>query len=211
VTALLTPMVLGFAGARVLGAVLAVASCGMAAGGVLASVWRGSGRRVDAIFVPMLVQGLALLLGGVRPNAMLLAAAAGLFMAGAPLVNASSQAIWQSTVPPGLQGRVFALRQMIALSALPLSRLAAGPLADHVFEPLLARGGPLAATVGGVFGVGPGRGIALLVSTLGALYLAAVAAAWRSPRLRRLEAGVEEVAAPVAQPIDAGPQLTADP
>ncbi len=197
VTALLTPLVLGFAGARALGLVLAVASGGMVAGGVLASVWRGSGRRVDAILVPMLVQGLVLLLGAVRPSAALLAAAAGLFMAGAPLVNAGSQAVWQSAVPPGLQGRVFALRQMIALSALPLSRLAAGPLADHVFEPLLARGGPLAAALGGVFGVGPGRGIALLFSILGALYLAAVAAAWWSPRLRQLEAEEAAVAAPM--------------
>jgi MFS family permease len=197
VTALLTPLVLGFADARVLGTVLSVASCGLIAGGLLTSVWRGTRRLIHAILVPMLLQGLVLLVGGVRPNAALLAAAACLFLAATPIISASSQAIWQSKVAPEIQGRVFALRQMIALSALPLSRLAAGPLADHVFEPLLASGGPLAGALGRVFGVGSGRGIALLFTVLGVVYLAVLAAAWSSPRLRRVE---EEIPSVVPEP-----------
>jgi hypothetical protein len=187
VTALLTPLVLGFADARVLGMVLGAASGGLIVGGALMTVWRGARRRVDAILLPMLAQALLLMLAGLRPGAAPIAVAACLFLAAMPIISASSQAIWQDKVAPELQGRVFALRQMIALSALPLSRLVAGPLSDFVFEPLLARGGPLAGSVGRVVGVGPGRGIALLFILLGVCYLVGVAVAWSSPRLRRVE------------------------
>jgi len=63
----------------------------------------------------------------------------------------------------------------------------AGPLADWVFEPLLAAGGPLSESVARLIGVGKGRGIALLLILLGFLVLMTVAAFSRFPRLRRLE------------------------
>jgi len=42
---------------------------------------------------------------------------------------------------------------------LILGFLLAGPLADKVFEPMMAPGGFLAGSVGAFLGVGPGRGI----------------------------------------------------
>src|SRR5690606_22451297 len=66
-----------------------------------------------------------------------------------------------------LPNTVFAVRRMIARIATPLAYLLAGPLADDLFEPMLADGGALASTVGRVIGVGPGRGIAFLYVMLG--------------------------------------------
>ena len=40
-----------------------------------------------------------------------------------------------------MQGLVFSLRYMLATIITPLAYLAAGPLADQVFEPLMADGG----------------------------------------------------------------------
>ncbi len=117
------------------------------------------------------------------------------------VVNGCSQAIWQSKVAPDVQGRVFAVRRMIAWSSLPLAYLVAGPLADRVFEPLLAVGGPLAASVGQFSGVGPGRGIGFLYMVLGLISLLAVVVALLYPRLRRVEAELPDVIgekAPVA-------------
>jgi hypothetical protein len=116
-----------------------------------------------------------------------LAAMAFVFLGCYAVINTCSQALWQSKVAAAVQGRVFAMRQMVALSALPLSRLVAGPLADKVFEPLLAPGGRLAGSLGRVLGVGPGHGIELLIIVLGLFNLLVLALAWSYPRLRLLE------------------------
>ncbi len=57
----------------------------------------------------------------------------------------------------------------ITTATMPLAYPVAGPLADHVFEPLLGEGGMLAGSVGQVIGVGPGRGIGLLFIVSGCL------------------------------------------
>ena len=195
-TVLITPLVLSFASPSVLGPVLSIAGSGMLVGGVAMSIWGGPKRRVYGIFIPLLCRGVALLLGGLRESAPLVAATAFVFMCGFPIVNACSQAIWQSKVAPDVQGRVFAIRQMVALSAIPLAQLAAGPLSDLVFRPLLVAGGPLADTVGRILGVGPGRGIALLFMALGVFNLLVLWKAWSSPRLRRVEDELPDLTQP---------------
>src|ERR1700709_2429139 len=104
-----------------------------------------------------------------------------------PILNGCGQAIWPSSAPPDLQGRVFAVRRMVAWSTLPFAYLIAGPLADHVFEPLMRVGGPLAGSVGLVIGVGKGRGWGLLCIVIGLFPLLVAAVASRFPRLTRLE------------------------
>jgi len=81
----------------------------------------------------------------------------------APLINASNQAIWQSKVPPDIQGRVFSIRMLIAVLITPLARLISGPLADQVFEPAMAAGGSLAGAFNWLVGTGPGAGMALIL------------------------------------------------
>jgi MFS transporter, DHA3 family, macrolide efflux protein len=187
VTVLITPLVLSFATPAVLGPVLSVAGAGMLVGGVAMSAWGGPRRRVVGIFVPLLVQVAALLAGSLRPSAPLIAGAAFVFMLGFPIINACSQAIWQTKVAPDVQGRVFAIRQMVALSAIPLAQLLAGPLSDRVFRPLLVAGGPLAGSVGRVLGVGPARGIALLFMALAMVNLLVLARTWSNPQVRRVD------------------------
>jgi len=67
-------------------------------------------------------------------------------------------------IEPCVQGRVFAVRRMIAWFTLPFACMIAGPLGDKVFSPLLVLGWPLAGTVGRVIGVEPGRGSACALS-----------------------------------------------
>jgi DHA3 family macrolide efflux protein-like MFS transporter len=190
---LVAPMVLSFASAEVLGAVMSVASAGLLVGSLAMSAWGGPRRRISGIFVPMVLQAFILMVGGLRPNVYLIGAAAFLFLASFPFVTASSSAIWQSKIPSDLLGRAFAVQRIVAWSSLPLSYLIAGPLADHVFEPLLAPGGALAGSVGEVIGVGPGRGIALLFTLLGVFQLVVLALAYSNPRLRHLDEEVPDV------------------
>jgi hypothetical protein len=43
----------------------------------------------------------------------------------------------------------------------------AGPLADLVFEPAMREGGALTGALGGLFGVGPGAGMGVLIALMG--------------------------------------------
>lgn len=187
VQVLLTPLVLSFASPAALGTVNAVGAAGALLGGVLLSVWGGPRRRVGLILACLLAQALLLFAGGARPSVPLIAFAACAFLLTVPVINGCNQAIWQSKVPLDVQGRVFAVRQMMAMAAMPLAFLISGPLADRVFNPLLLEGGALADSVGRLIGVGPGRGIGLLFMALGTFMIAVLALAAASPRLRQVE------------------------
>ncbi len=123
-------------------------------------------------------------------------------MLGTPVVNASSQVLWQLKVDPAVQGRVFALRRMIASAVSPIAILAAGPLADSVFEPSMAPGGVFAGSLGTLLGTGPGRGIGLMVVLSGLGMITMAAAGWLHPRVRHLETELPDL-------LD-GPEATAD-
>lgn len=202
--ALLTPLLLSFASEATLGSVLSIAGLGMLAGTVVMSVWGGPRRRIRGILAGLLAQGVILLSGGLQPSVPLIASAAFGFLFVLPILLGCSQAIWQSKVPPELQGRVFAVRRMVAQSSLPVAYLVAGPLADRVFEPMLAPGGALAGTVGAVIGVGEGRGIGFLFMVQGALVIAGLAAAFANPRLRGVEDELPDVIGDEPGPEPAG-------
>jgi MFS transporter, DHA3 family, macrolide efflux protein len=184
---LATPLVLSFAPPAVLAGVLAASSAGLLAGSVVMTVTGGPRPRIHGVLGFGLLFGLALAIAGLRPDPVLIAAGLFLAMFGAPLINGSSQAIWQVKVPPDVQGRVFAVRRLIAQLTAPLGFLSAGPLADYVFRPLLVEGGPLAGSVGRVLGVGPGRGIGLIYLSLAALPVLASLWGYARPRVRRVE------------------------
>jgi hypothetical protein len=178
---------LSFTTPPVLGTVLSVGGFGMVLGTVLRSVWSGPRRRVFGVFGAVILRGVICLLGAGRPDVWLIGGAVFAFLFAMPVAVACSQAIWQSKVPPALQGRVFAIRRVVAMSALPIAYAVAGPLADGVFEPAMAPGGALAPTLGRVLGTGEGRGVAVLFVLLGLLILLSGALALSSRRVRDVE------------------------
>jgi len=184
---LFTPLVLGFAGAAVLGTLMSVGGIGFLAGSLAMSTWGGPKTRVYGILGCSLLQCMALFAAGLPLRVAILGVAVFVYFLSTPIINACSQAIWQTKTAPDVQGRVFAVRRMIAWSSLPLSYLVAGPLADKVFEPWMRVGGRLAGSVGRVIGTGPGRGIALLYIVLGVVALLASVAGFTNPRLRLVE------------------------
>jgi hypothetical protein len=84
-----------------------------------------------------------------------------------PIINGSNQAIWQSKVPPEMQGRVFSARAFIALMSQPVAMAITGPLADRFLLPGMMEDGLLAPYFGWLIGVGPGEGISLLFLIMG--------------------------------------------
>jgi DHA3 family macrolide efflux protein-like MFS transporter len=184
---LFTPLVLSFTTPVVLGTIMSVGGIGFLGGSLVMSIWGGPKRRILGILGFNLMQGVAFLAAGFPPRVIIIAVAVFFLFFSIPMIDGCSQAIWQVKTAPDVQGRVFAMRRMIAWSALPLSYFLAGPLADHLFTPLLIQGGPLADSVGQITGVGPGRGIALFFIVMGLIVLAASGVGFLYPRLRGLE------------------------
>ncbi|MBP8948944.1 MAG: hypothetical protein KBG73_08885, partial [Candidatus Promineofilum sp.] len=104
-----------------------------------------------------------------------------------PIINGSNQAIWQSKVPPAVQGRVFATRRMIAQFSFPIAVLFAGPLADRVFEPAMQGNGAAAALFGPLVGTGPGAGMGLMVALSGVFGAVVGLAGYLVPAVRHAE------------------------
>jgi MFS family permease len=184
---LATPLVLARGTATQLGLVLSAGSTGLLAGSLAMSVWGGPARRMSGILGWSPVLGLACIVMGASDS--LVAIGVGIFLMcfALPIINGCDQALWQTKVEPEFQGRVFGTRQLLEQVTVPLSYLAAGPLADRVFEPLMMPEGQLAGSVGRVLGVGPGRGIGLQFITMGLLILAATLWSLAAPRLRGIE------------------------
>jgi len=103
------------------------------------------------------------------------------------LMNASSQAIWQAKVAPDVQGRVFAIRRMIAWSSGLIAPLLAAPLADYVFKPGMAEGGALAVLLGPIVGVGANHGVGVLISVLGLFSVGVCVLSFFSRSIRNVE------------------------
>lgn len=184
---LFTPLILDNWDAGVLGFLSMVLGVGMLVGTLVMSAWGGTRRKVYTLLGAALVASCFMAAFGLSNSIPLLAVFGFAFMFMDPMINAASQAIWQSKVAPDVQGRVFGMRRTIAWSTQIVAPLLAGPLADNVFKPALAVGGPLAPLLGPVFGVGPSRGVGLLISLLGLGWLIATAVAFGSSSIRHVE------------------------
>ena len=139
------------------------------------------------IFVP------ALLISGLDSKTLVISAGRVFLMIFIPFASALSQAVFQTKIAPEIQGRVFSIRGMISRSMMPLAYLISGPLADKVFNPLMAADGKLSRTaLGTVLGTGEGRGIGLMMILSCLLLWVVSALAFIHPRIRNLEVEIPD-------------------
>lgn len=181
------PLVISFASEAAAGGVMSAAGFGAIAGSVAVSIWGGPKRLVRGTIVAISAAGLGIMSAGLRPSLALIAVSAFCLMAAVPVANTASQVLWQTKVPPAVQGRVFAIRRMISQAISPIAILLAGPLADRVFEPAMTEGGRLAGSIGSVLGTGPGRGVGLMYVIGGLATVAIALIGYSLPRIRHLE------------------------
>jgi hypothetical protein len=185
--ALTTPLVLSFASAQSLGTIYSIASSGLLVGSVVMSIWGGLERQINTIFVSMAFLGILYVLAGLKASTVIFTIANFLIFLIIPIINGSIQVIYQKKVAPEVQGRVFAFRSAAVQGFLPLSYLTCGALADQFFEPIMAKDGALAHSIGQIIGVGHGRGMGLMFIILGLFSLVATLIAYLYPRLRCVE------------------------
>ncbi|HWQ84017.1 MAG TPA: MFS transporter [Anaerolineales bacterium] len=208
---LLAPLVLDMTSADMLGYLGSVLGVGMLLGTLLMSAWGGPRRKVHGVLGFLLIGGIFTSMVGLRPSIPLMTVSGFLLMLTFPIVNGSSQAIWQSKVALDVQGRVFSVRRMIAWSTTPIAFAIAGPLADGVFKPLLLEGGGLAGSVGQIIGVGPGRGVGLMFILIGLFNVLVSAAGYLNPRIYHVEDELPDAVRPEdneAETLSPSPETT---
>lgn len=194
-----------------LGSVQSLAGAGGLLGAIIMGVWGGPRVKVRGVFVGIIASGLlgsvVFAIGRTLP-AMMVGAFATVFFI--PILNGSSQAIWQSKVAPSVQGKVFAARRVLAQLAIPVSLVVAGPLADRVLEPAMSSPGAswLASWFAPLVGTGPGAGMALLLLFAGLLLAAGALVGILNPKVRNVERDLSDhdgALRPAGSPVSMAP------
>jgi MFS family permease len=188
------PLVLSFGAATNLGVAQSVMGAGMLAGSLLLSVWGGpKEKKINAVIGFIFLSAFGFLVAGFQPSLTYVSVGVFILMFFIPFASGPSSAIFAAKVAPEVQGRVFATRSMIAQSMMPLAFILSGIMADNVFIPLLLEGGALADTfVGDWLGVGPGRGIGLMMICSGLMLLVISVIAYANPRIRNVETEIPD-------------------
>lgn len=154
-------------------------SLGFILGGlIIAKVGLGK-NPLRTLFITNIAMWTVAMFFTIQPWVFLLAGGMALWITLSPFAEASEQTIIQKVVPPERQGRVFGFSQSVEQTASPLTAFLIGPLAEFVFIPFMTTGRGV-DLIGGWFGVGPGRGIALVFTVTGAIGLVVTLLAMRS-------------------------------
>lgn len=169
---ILSPMILARSGNNsvALGIVNAVMGIAGIVGGVIVSTGKIKGNSAKMIYGSAL---LSFLLGdvimGVGRNVIVWSLAG--FAASFPIafINAGQMVILYQRVPEEIQGRIFAVRNALQFSTIPVGILLGGFLADYVFEPFLMTENPFAKCLQIIVGTGVGSGMAVMFLCTGVL------------------------------------------
>lgn len=117
-----------------LGMVEAGFGVGVLMGGILLGVWGGFKRRIFTTLMGLAGIGIGIIVVGITPPSLFPLAVVGMMLAGvmSSLCNGPIMAIFQATVAPSMQGRVFTLVGSATAAMMPLGLAVAGPLADII-------------------------------------------------------------------------------
>jgi DHA3 family multidrug efflux protein-like MFS transporter len=121
----------------------------------------------------------------IQPSIALLAVGTFIWMFFVPFTEAIEQTILQKVVPADRLGRVLGFAHSVEQAASPVTAFLIGPIAELVFIPFMTTGAGV-ALIGGWFGTGLGRGIALVFTAAGIVGLVVTLVAMRSRSYRLL-------------------------
>ena len=113
--------------------VMVMLQAGMLAGSLIMLVWGGFKKKVIGVAGGILVGYVGYLIVSLTPAGTFWFMGLGLLILGLalPVLNISSQTIWQTVVPKDKLGRVMAVRITIAQMSAPLGMILAGVIAEY--------------------------------------------------------------------------------
>jgi DHA3 family multidrug efflux protein-like MFS transporter len=183
--ALLDAYGLSLVSVQVWGLLWGVLSTGFIIGGLVIARW-GLGRNpVRSFLLANVVLWSLCCVMFLRSSVVLLTIGMFIYLCVMPYIEASEQTVLQRVVPYERQGRVFGFAQSVEQSASPLTAFLISPVAQFVVIPFMTDGAGVDA-IGGWFGTGPDRGIALVFTVTGVIGLVLTVLAMRSRHYREL-------------------------
>lgn len=162
---ILSPMILARSSGNsiVLGTVNACMGVGGIVGGIIVSVKKESRHKAVVIYASA---ALSFLFGdlvmAVGKNVFWWSVAAVAASLPIPFIMANQNMILYHKVPAAMQGRVFAVRNAIQYSTIPIGIILGGYLADYIFEPFMSSGNRLAKMLEIIVGDSAGSGMAAM-------------------------------------------------
>jgi DHA3 family multidrug efflux protein-like MFS transporter len=131
----------------------------------------------------------------IQSSIWLLAGGMFVWMLLGPYAEAAEHTTLQKVVPVERQGRVFGFAQSVEQAASPLTAFLIGPITEFVFIPFMTVGAGV-ELIGGWFGTGPERGIALVFTLAGVLGVLLTIYAFNSKYYRNLSAAYAKAPEP---------------
>ena len=135
----------------------------------------------------------------IQPSIWLLAAGCFVWMFLGPYAEAAEHTTLQKVVPLERQGRVFGFAQSVEQAASPLTAFMIGPLTEFIVIPFMTVGLG-AEVIGGWFGTGPARGMALVFTVAGLIGLVVTIIAFNSKYYRQLSTAYARAPDPESVP-----------
>jgi MFS transporter, DHA3 family, multidrug efflux protein len=161
------------------GLLLGVLSFGFIIGGAYISKKGLGNSPLATLFRVNIVLWIVCIFFTIQPSIILLSVGFLIWMSLVPFIEATEQTIFQQVVPPERLGRVFGFAHAVEQAASPITSFVIGPIAQFVFIPFMTTGAGV-QLIGNWFGVGTGRGIALVFITAGIIGLLTTLIARRS-------------------------------
>ncbi|MDO5672433.1 MAG: MFS transporter [Actinomycetaceae bacterium] len=184
-SALLDPYGLELMDVKVWGLVYAIASFGFLIGSAAVARWGLGTNPLRMLLVVGVFMWLVSILFTLRESIPMLVGGIIVFMALGPVMEAAEQTILQRVVPFEKQGRVFGFAQAVEISAMPITSLGIGPIAEYFFIPYMESVSGQ-ETWGWMLGEGTARGIALVFISFSTVGLVVNLVAFLTPQYRLL-------------------------
>jgi len=155
---------------EVWGLLFAVISCGFIIGGLFIAKYGLGKNPLFAMFAANIIIWIISAVFTIQPSIILLSVGMLIYISVVPFIEAAEHTILQKVVPHKRQGRVFGFAQSVEQSAAPLTTFLIGPIAETFFIPFMTTGAGV-GLIGGWFGTGIDRGIALVFTVTGIIGL----------------------------------------
>lgn len=155
---------------QVWGVLWAVLSCGFIVGGLFIARFGLGKNPLFAMFAANIVIWVISSVFTIQPSIVLLSIGMFIYISVVPFIEAAEHTIIQKVVPLERQGRVFGFAQSVEMSASPLTTFMIGPVTELFFIPFMTTGMGV-SLIGGWFGTGADRGIALVFTLTGIIGL----------------------------------------